>query len=608
MAHDSGRMDRIRYTVILILLALTAEAQTGYTTSPVYQKHVSSYKTSGDSTLLFEIRQPTVIDKIIVLIDTAWLKNDSLKIGERGTSMVRPGNIWQSDSIGRGQDTTRRGVWTLTFGVRQNMVRRDLYLYHPSSGSSKRGAITVIIYAQDISGDTAASNRSIPLIDSTWADVNRSGFMNQTETTLAFDSTTYGFTLGDAGSGWSYYRGGVKYRINGDKIAKLTGTPPAAGKYYIFIDSTNGGLTVSNTPWNLQDQKIPVAMITYNDTLYPKYLLSEERHSVLIDRRVHLYEHTTSGTQLVSGGGLGDYSIAPITPTDTSNCFSIAQTVIADEDLYQTLSALSDPNGTADAYMILYRASASTWAWRKSPVPYIFSGTYIRYDLNGVMTTGIQDRFYNYYVLAANTKDMARFFMVPGRGTYLSVAAAQLEDPTTFDWTGYPVAESRILWQVTFETNAAYATKGRCRIAAAPKRISSNVSIAASGSSISHNSLSGLQGGAVGEYYHLTSGELTAVKDTVQMLKRSIDSLRARIVTLEGMASYGGMTTIGDGDSTTIEIGGITTEWGALVSLYDNPSGTATFEVPIHAAIWTDGILTVYGKKTLIVYYRVYKP
>jgi hypothetical protein len=112
-------------------------------------------------------------------------------------------------------------------------------------------------------------------------DINRQGFLNSTETTISFATTT--FTLTDVGAGWSYYRTGVKYTISGNKTVALSAA--TAGIYYIYIDATDGTLTCSavNTPWTLEDSKVPVATVTYNSTLTPTYWLAEERHTALID-------------------------------------------------------------------------------------------------------------------------------------------------------------------------------------------------------------------------------------------------------------------------------------------------------------------------------------
>lgn len=174
-------------------------------------------------------------------------------------------------------------------------------------------------------------------------DIQRYGFLDQAETSISFNDSTYVFTLGSVGATWNYWRNGVKYTITGSKTVTLPGTPPTAGVYFIYIDATDGTLTQSTTVWTLTDTKVPVALIIWNNTLTPKYHIGDERHTCLIDRRMHYYEHSTEGARYISGGSLSSYSLD--TDTNAAHTFAVTACKIADEDIIHTNAALSDPDG-----------------------------------------------------------------------------------------------------------------------------------------------------------------------------------------------------------------------------------------------------------------------
>jgi hypothetical protein len=346
-----------------------------------------------------------------------------------------------------------------------------------------------------------------------WIDIQRSGFVDNSETTISFVEGTRTFTL--AGTEWSYYRDGIKYTITGNKSVIL---PNTAGSYYITIDSSTGDLISGTTVWDIEDSSIPVATIRYNILYTPVYFMADERHTIAIDQKMHKYLHQTRGTQFISGGGLDGPTVQ--TATDGGVTFGVATTVIADEDLYQTLSLLTRPSGTADEYNIFYRTNTSTWAWDASEVPFRYTASgYIQYDNAGSMTQGSDAKFYNTYLLFTDLNANGRFSIVHGRGEFDSLSEARSENPLTFDWTGFPVAESLIGYQFTWATSTSRSNLGKVWLEAAPVKINiSTTTIVASGAGTDHDTLSGLQGGTSNEYFHLTNADYivaTGISSTV---------------------------------------------------------------------------------------------
>lgn len=359
-------------------------------------------------------------------------------------------------------------------------------------------------------GPQGVTGANLPLA----IDINRMGFVNRSETSLSFNDTNYTLTLTDVGSGWSYYRAGLRYTISGNKTAVLPGTPPATNKYYIYIDAIDGTLTVSTVAWSLAEGQttVPVAVINWDDANTPKYQLSDERHTCLIDRKIHTYLHSTVGTRYVGGGVPTGYTIQPGSPADTQNTFAITQAEVADEDINHILAELTDPSGTGTDYGIYYRTSASTWTWETSAVPFRYTAAgYIQYDNAGTMTQGSVSNFYNTYLLFTNVSGQWRYTIIHGRAQFTTAASAYAESAPNFDFTGFTIAEAVIAYQLTWETSNSYGTKGKCRLNRAPQRVFTGIATASSTTSASHNSLSGLQGGGSGDFYHLSANQHTGV-------------------------------------------------------------------------------------------------
>lgn len=370
-----------------------------------------------------------------------------------------------------------------------------------------------------ISGNNSGDQDLSGLLTKTqFADIKRLGFLNRTETTISFDGTNT-FTLTDAGSGWSYYRDGLKYTITGDKTVTLSATPPAtADEYFIYIDATDGTLTVSTTAWTLRDSKVPVATVAFNNTLTPNYWLADERHQALLDSRMQYYLHKVDGAHLADVPTLSGYTID--TDTNAAKTVGISQATLLDQDIIHTVDALSDPDGTTDSYVVWYRTSASVWAWKYSKMPFAYntSTNAIQYDSAGTLTDassfgpGALTRWINSYLLISNRMGASRHIIVPGRAEFSTLTAAQAENVSGFDWAGFEVDEAVIAYRFTWTTYTA-TSLGKCMLAATPQLVELTATTTTS-ASIEHNNLTGIQGGTTGEYYHLTSAQETVVGNT----------------------------------------------------------------------------------------------
>lgn len=352
------------------------------------------------------------------------------------------------------------------------------------------------------------------------ADINRFGFLNPlTTTTLLFNGVD---TITLSCTGAYYYRSGLKYAIT--TKTKQVASPMVDGTlYFIFIDATDGTLSSSTSSWTLNDTKVPVATLFWNSTLTPKFLLSDERHSCGIDRAWHREHHFSEGTEFAGGSTV--FGTTLNNTADSSKTFGVSSGTIVDEDMFITVSALPKPNGTTLSYYNLYRTSPTNYVWAASDMPFKYSGAaapygYIEYDNgSGVSTASANNRFVNTYLFLCNvispsgepiqgtsTADL-RYLVVQGRGSYTTAALAYGESFSTFDITGFPTAEGLSIYQFTWDTSGvANSVKGRV-VLNRVQRVLSNIISSTTAQIAAHNSLSGLQGGAINEYYHLDANQ-----------------------------------------------------------------------------------------------------
>lgn len=363
-------------------------------------------------------------------------------------------------------------------------------------------------------------------------DKQMCGFLNQTETNYFFNDTNgsvtnagtsvpaYSFQLSAADTSWTYYLNGVRHTITGNKTVALSGSsPPSAANYFITIDNSSGNLVSSTTVWDLTNPNvIPVTIIMFDNSATPKYWIAEERHSILIDRRTHYYDHNTIGTKLLTLGALSGYTIK--TESNAANTFGIASCKIADEDIINNLAELTDPNGSTDDYVVFYRTSPTTWAWKKSYTPFSYTNSsYIEYDNNGTMTTGKNNSFYTSYLILTNLKNEARFICINGRGEYSSLTNAEAEDLSSFSWSGLPIAEFVVVYKFIWKAATSYSTSGKVELWSAPAAVFSGrivLSVTGTGSSYASNIIVDSAG---------FDGNLATTDDTVQKCLQKLDDL-----------------------------------------------------------------------------------
>jgi hypothetical protein len=334
------------------------------------------------------------------------------------------------------------------------------------------------------------------------------GFQNLTTgyptgTTLTWNDGTRTVSLTPTGADFSFWIRGKQYTKSVAQSQQIANT---TGVHFVYFDA-NGDITTSTSPWNLLTV-VPICAVYWNATT-SKGIAYEERHGIVMDGATHGYLHATRGTQFISGAALAGYTVAPSCVTDADNTFYVSETVVSDEDLRSTLTAVAD----GGPYTVAYRSGAGEWTWDSTrTVPLITSGTSFAINtLSGTwgLTAITGNDYANMYVVAVpSISAVTQFLFIPGQAVYTTLAAAQAESFASLSTGELPFAENVILWQITFQRGNSYGSTGKVRIAATPVRILGSTNVVSTGIN-SHNNLSGIQGGTAGNYFHLPVGTTT---------------------------------------------------------------------------------------------------
>lgn len=158
------------------------------------------------------------------------------------------------------------------------------------------------------------------------------GFPNKTDSTISFVDGTRTFTIQPTGASFTYYQDdGTEYTVSSSDDVVIT---DVEGLHYIYYDGAT--LTAVANPsvtdvLNVIYTYALVAVIYWDATNNKRLILGDERHGFM-PPQTHAWLHYYQGTQLETGGSLGDILTDESGDDDTHCQFSNASTRILDED------------------------------------------------------------------------------------------------------------------------------------------------------------------------------------------------------------------------------------------------------------------------------------
>jgi len=303
---------------------------------------------------------------------------------------------------------------------------------------------------------------SVPL--ATLTDMNDpTGFVNRTDSTIAWSDVNWTFTIDKVGASWTFYVAGVAFVKTAAETVQLN--PASEGLHYIYYDST-GTLQETNTWADALITDNALVAIVYWDATNNLGELMEERHGCNMAGQTHLYLHDQFGAVWESGLGLGDILADQDGSNNTHAQFSVATGEIYDEDIATTTNAIASGVGLE----IWYLDGAN---WRKTTnagYSFITDGVTgrIAYNNAGAQTAVTDGNFVLVHVFATNFVD-GNPIAIQGQAQYSTLNAARDGAETeinSLNLSGMPGLEMKPIGTVIFQTKDSYTNAVKARIRA----------------------------------------------------------------------------------------------------------------------------------------------
>lgn len=263
------------------------------------------------------------------------------------------------------------------------------------------------------------------------------GFVNQTDSTMTFATSTRTFTI--SGTYDTYYRG--------KKTARSTATSTILastyGLHFVYFDS-NGNIQNSTAAWDIAAANTVSIATVYWDASSSRATIQDERHGITMDAVTHSYLHNTVFTRYQTGLSL----------TADNTRATTSAGVVWDEDI-----SLSIPATTT--FEVWNRNGAnSNWQFTNQQTAYYrtSAGTIV-YDNNGASTTVPASNHVAYWFFATNDRTNT-IKVVMGQRVDTSLANARANNTfDTLSLAGSPMAnESKVIWRVIMQNVAGTPT------------------------------------------------------------------------------------------------------------------------------------------------------
>ncbi len=333
-----------------------------------------------------------------------------------------------------------------------------------------------------------------------------------------------------------FYQLGVQYRKLTSESITLSDVEGLHWLYYdLGILSDIANPTVFQAA-SLIENKTLVSQVYWDATNKLPILIGNERHGFMMSNDTHSYLYLTQGAKWISGMALNTINAVGNGNSDSHAQFGVDLGLGTDEDLRRNPSSILSTAGLP----IFYLDGASANLRRKyQPGFSVLSDTVagvavptgrLAYNrlLAGVwsLQTVSSDDFVLCHVFATNdsaTTPAQPYIAFVGQALYTTLTNARTGASSEIGSiiSIYPKQELIPVATVIFQTNLSYTNSINARVVEVATGISyvdwrtSDIKASASAIPTDHNSLSGKQGGIVGEYYHLTAAQVIKVDDSL---------------------------------------------------------------------------------------------
>jgi len=315
-----------------------------------------------------------------------------------------------------------------------------------------------------------------------------SGFVNRTDSTIAWDAGTRTFTIDVAvpGGSFSFFVGGFEYVKSAAETFIWADTE---GLWFLYYDGAGVLQATQNTTVIdavFTGAGAAVAAFYWDATNNLILRQIDERHGIALPGAVHIYLHKYLGTAYESGGALGNFTIVAGAPTiaqDAAAQFSVADTVVSDEDLRHIINDDTPQDLAPIAELpVFYLSGATPGVWRRKTgdaFPIIYSGTagyvgangrlpYNQLSAGNWLLTEVANADFVLLHVFATTDLVEPIIGVQGQATYTTLAdareGARTEINAILALGALLSTERRALGTVIYQSQTAAANAPKAKV------------------------------------------------------------------------------------------------------------------------------------------------
>jgi hypothetical protein len=295
------------------------------------------------------------------------------------------------------------------------------------------------------------------------------GFVNRPDSVISFDNGSRSFSISPLSTSYTIYTRGVKRTITDTRSVSI---PNTTGLYYIYFD-TNGVLQYRTTFYDWPNDCM-VAYIYYNAATGTAPFVADERHGIVLDWQTHEYLHRTRGASFANGFELSGYVLLGDGSSDAHLQLTLASGTFFDEDLQVDIVATQTPTANTweqdllnPARIPMFYHSGTGWV-RDNPTDFPVKQGTVRpqYNLYSAGTWSTQDidnnKFGVTFIVATNNINYPVIGII-GQNQRDNQTAAESEQFSSLDLTGFPVVELRVLYRLVYDCKTNYSNSPKAR-------------------------------------------------------------------------------------------------------------------------------------------------
>lgn len=302
------------------------------------------------------------------------------------------------------------------------------------------------------------------------------GFVNRTDSVIAFNNTTRIFSIAPAATAYIVWMAGGEVVKNTQETVVI---PNTTALYYIYFDVDDGLLkqtSVFNTI--LFSKHAMVSVVYWQLDQQQAIYFADERHGMVMDGATHSYLHQTFGTQYRSGLAINNIIVDSNGSLAIHAEFAVQNGRIADEDIEITITDNLPQELSSIAQLPVFYRIGSANNWYKTTAdnyPLLLPGDSPSYTgLNlpaynslvaGLWTLGevANNKFFLIHVVATN--NINEPIIVILGNTYQTKSAVRAGAQTELaNITGLPFSEFVPLGTIIYEAAIGYANSANARI------------------------------------------------------------------------------------------------------------------------------------------------